>query len=179
MKFLEVLKKNVTNPSGDGEGIPQSVVVLELAVNLREEDWFVYEEHFGNTLEKAFVKYFQSFVSELKEEYEEIYLVRNEGLRDLKLYDFDTGEGFEPDFLLFLRRKDDNVQLQEQIFIESKGEHLVKEDKWKEDFLLRIEREGIPVKIYADDHQYRVFGLPFFNDTQKTTFENALGEIVD
>ena len=144
------------NPSSDGKGIPQSVVVRELAVNLRDEEWFVYEEHYGNRLEKAFVKYFQSLISALKEKYEEIYLVRNEGLRDLKLYDFDEGRCFEPDFLLYLRRKDNNIYLQEQIFIESKGEHLVREDKWKEDFLLRIEEEGIPIKIYADDHKYRI-----------------------
>ena len=171
-------KMAVANPSNDGVGIPQSVVVRELAVNLREEEWFVYEEHYGNRLEKAFVKYFQSFVSELKEKYEEIYLVRNEGLRDLKLYDFDKGRGFEPDFLLFLRRKDDDIHLQEQIFIESKGEHLVREDEWKEDFLLRLEQEGIPIKIYADNYQYRIFGLPFFDSEQQRKFENALRDIV-
>lgn len=169
----------VMNPSSDGKGIPQSVVVRELAVNLRDEEWFVYEEHYGNRLEKAFVKYFQSLISDLKEKYEEIYLVRNEGLRDLRLYDFDEGRCFEPDFLLYLRRKDNNIYLQEQIFIESKGEHLVREDKWKEDFLLRIEEEGIPIKIYADDHKYRIYGLPFFNDTQKATFENTLRKIVE
>ncbi len=54
---------------------------------------------------------------------------------------------------------------QEQIYIEPKGgSHLLEKDAWKEAFLLRIEQEGIPCKKYADDNQYRVIGLPFFNE---------------
>ncbi len=165
----------VDSPKGDGVGISQAVVVRELAVNLCDEDWYVYEDNFGTTEEKAFVKYFRGLVSDLKRRYEEIYLVRNERIPELAIYDFDTGERFEPDFLLFLRRHNQNNYEQEQIFIEPKGDHLISQDKWKENFLLRISKEGIPVKVYVDDNKYRVYGFPFFNlNYRMGDFEQAL-----
>lgn len=164
----------ISDPGGDGLGISQAVVVRELAVDLRDEDWYCYEDNYGTTEEKAFVKYFQGLVPELKEKYEEIYLVRNERLAALSIYDFDTGERFEPDFLLFLRKKSQDAHDQDQIYIEPKGEHLISHDKWKEDFLIRIKKEGIPVKTYVDEYEYSVYGLPFFNSNQKNQFDSAI-----
>ncbi len=165
----------VDNPQGDGVGISQAVVVKELAVNLYGEDWYVYKDNYGTTEEKAFVKYFDGLVPELRRKYEEIYLVRNERISELAIYDFDTGERFEPDFLLFLRKHNQDGYEQEQIFIEPKGDHLISQDKWKEDFLLRIGKEGIPVKVYVDDNKYRVCGLPFFNvNYRMNDFDQAL-----
>jgi type III restriction enzyme len=174
-KVIMNKKIYVDNPHGDGVGVSQAVVVRELAVNLYGEDWYVYEDNFGTTEEKAFVKYFRGFVLELRQNYEEIYLVRNERIPELAIYDFDTGERFEPDFLLFLRKHNQDGYEQEQIFIEPKGDHLISQDKWKEDFLLRISKEGIPVKVYVDDNKYRVCGLPFFNVNHRMSeFEQAL-----
>lgn len=113
---------------------------------------------------KAFVKYFKGIVKDLKNKYDEIYLVRNERIPALAIYEFDTGERFEPDFLLFLQKKGTDGYLQEQIYIEPKGSHLLGKDKWKEDFLLKIEEQGIPAKKYVDDNKYRICGLPFFNE---------------
>lgn len=113
---------------------------------------------------KAFVKYFKGIVKDLKNKYDEIYLVRNERIPALAIYEFDTGERFEPDFLLFLQKKGTDGYLQEQIYIEPKGKHLLGKDKWKEDFLLKIEEQGIPAKKYVDDNKYRICGLPFFNE---------------
>ena len=81
----------------------------------------------------------------------------------MAIYEFDTGERFEPDFLLFLQKKGIDGYLQEQIYIEPKGSHLLGKDKWKEDFLLKIEEQGIPTKTYVDDNKYRIIGLTFFN----------------
>ena len=145
----------------------------ELAINLRR-GLGAYEDNFGQE-EKAFVKYFCELVPDLRQDYQEIYLVRNERIPELAIYDFDTGERFEPDFLLFLRRHNQDGYDQEQIFIEPKGDHLLDQDKWKEDFLLRISKEGIPVKVYVDDNKYRVCGLPFFNVNHRMDdFEQAL-----
>jgi type III restriction enzyme len=165
----------IDSPKGDGLGVSQAVVIKELAINLYNEDWYIYEDNYGTTEEKAFVKYFRGFVPELRQNYEEIYLVRNERIPELAIYDFDTGERFEPDFLLFLRKHNQDGYEQEQIFIEPKGDHLISQDKWKEDFLLRISKEGIPVKVYVDDNKYRVCGLPFFNVNHRMSeFEQAL-----
>ena len=147
-----------------GLGYAQSELQGPLAINLKQEDWYVYNDNYGTSEEKAFVKYFSHLIDEIKKQYEEIYLVRNERIADLAIYSFDTGERFEPDYLLFLRKKHADGYEQEQIYIEPKGSHLLEKDAWKEALLLRIEEEGIPCKKYADDNQYRVIGLPFFNE---------------
>lgn len=49
------------------------------------------------------------------------------------------------------------------IFVEPKDDHLLSQDKWKEHLLLRIDEEGIPIKVYVDDNEYRVCGIHFFN----------------
>lgn len=70
-------------------------------------------------------------VPELRKEYDEVYLVRNERIPALAIYEFDTDERFEPDFLLFLQKRGTDEYLQEQIYIEPKGSHLLEKDKWK------------------------------------------------
>lgn len=162
-KVLRDKKIYIDNPQGDGAGISQALIVNENQVDLTCESWYAYEDNYGTNEEKAFVKYFQGIVPSLKKEYDEIYLVRNERIPALAIYEFDTGERFEPDFLLFLQKKGTDGYLQEQIYIEPKGSHLLEKDKWKEEFLLKIEEQGIPVTKYFDDNEYRIFGLPFFN----------------
>ena len=172
---LKDKKAYYSNPQGEGEGISQAMIVSDNRADLAYESWYVYEDNYGTSEEKAFVKYFQGLVSELRKEYDEVYLVRNERIPALAIYEFDTGERFEPDFLLFLQKRDTDGYLQEQIYIEPKGSHLLEKDKWKEDFLLKIEEQGIPVKKYVDDNEYRIFGLPFFNkDSRMEEFEKAI-----
>lgn len=171
---LKDKKAYYSNPQGDGEGISQAMIVSDNRVDLAYESWYAYEDNFGTSEEKAFVKHFQGLVPELRKEYDEVYLVRNERIPALAIYEFDTGERFEPDFLLFLQKRGTDGYLQEQIYIEPKGSHLLEKDKWKEDFLLKIEEQGIPVKKYVDDNKYRIFGLPFFNkDSRMEEFAQA------
>lgn len=170
-----------SNPHGDGEGISQAMITSKDQANLAYESWYAYEDNYGTSEEKAFVKYFQGLIPELKKRYHEIYLVRNERIPALAIYEFDTGERFEPDFLLFLQKKGTNGYVQEQIYIEPKGSHLLDKDKWKEDFLFKLEEQGIPVKKYVDDNEYMIFGLPFFNrELRMEKFEKLfLKKLVD
>lgn len=164
---------------GDGEGISQSIILGENQVDLAYESWYVYEDNCGTSEEKAFIKYLQGLVPELQQIYDEIYLVRNERIPELAIYEFDTGERFEPDFLLFLQKRGTDGYIQEQIYIEPKGTHLLEKDKWKEDFLLKIEEQGIPVKKYVDDNEYKIFGLPFFNkELRMKEFEKVVIETI-
>ena len=169
-KFYEVFQSKtlyITDPHGDGIGISQNAhaVSPDLKIDLSDKEWFVFNDNYGTSEEKAFVKHFSIIVSDLKKEYEKVYLVRNE--RQLVLYSFDKGERFEPDYVLFLRKKHSSGYIQYQIFVEPKGEHLIEKDKWKEDFLLQIEKEGIPQKTFVDDDAYHVWGFPFFNKTKR------------
>lgn len=177
-KVLRDKKIYIDNPHGDGIGISQALTVNEYRMDLSFEDWYVYTDNYGTTEEKAFVKYFKGIEYDLAKKYDEMYLVRNERIPALAIYEFDTGERFEPDFLLFLRKKGTDGYLQEQIYIEPKGSHLLEKDKWKEDFLLKIEEQGIPTKTYVDDNKYKIIGLPFFNkEYRMEEFDNAVFNI--
>jgi type III restriction enzyme len=155
----------ITDPHGDGIGISQNALTVspDLKIDLSDKEWFVFNDNYGTSEEKAFVKYFSTIVDSLKKEYEKVYLVRNE--RQLALYSFAGGERFEPDYLLFLRKKHSSGYDQYQVFVEPKGDNFLTEDKWKEDFLLQIEKRGIPKKTFVDDNTYHVWGFPFFNKT--------------
>ncbi|MDR1831981.1 MAG: hypothetical protein LBQ97_04515, partial [Fusobacteriaceae bacterium] len=176
-KFSEVFRNKtrlITDPHGEGEGISQNAPSIrpEWKIDLGLADWFVFNDNFGTTEEKAFVAYFASYVEDLKREYEYVFLVRNE--RQLVLYSFDGGERCEPDYLMFLGRRNGTGVEQYQIFVEPKGNHLLEVDKWKEDFLLQIESRGIPKKTFADDNEYYVWGFPFYNQQNRIdTFTQA------
>lgn len=167
-----------TDPHGNGVGISQTngVISEHLRVNLKDEDWFVFTDNYGTSEEKEFVAYFKDCVIDLKNKYDKVYLIRNE--RQLKLFSFNGGERFEPDYILIMTKKNMTATDQYQIFIEPKGSHLLTNDKWKEEFLLDIEKEGIPVKTLIDDNNYKIIGFPFFNKTERQVpFNEAMAEL--
>ena len=110
----------------------------------------------------------------LKEKYDEITLVRNE--KDVRIFSFDEGRAFEPDYVLFLRIKGtENRYDNLQIFIEPKGNQLLKTDKWKEDFLLQIRQIG-DVQWLTKADSYDVWGLPFYNEERENDFNDTFSE---
>lgn len=166
-----------TDPKGDGKGIPQAESG-EYRLDLSTKDWYVFNENYGTSEEKAFVKFFNQHYAKLKEFYDEIYLVRNE--RHMHIYSFNEGKRFEPDFLLFLRRKGTKKDYDLiQTFIEPKGNMLLEQDKWKQEFLLQIREKWIDAEhAFFDDTEYMVVGLPFFNIEHNKEFENAFETLV-
>lgn len=54
-----------------------------------------------------------------------------------------------------------------QIFIEPKGSQLLEKDAWKEKFLLRLKAEAVPVAIFVDDNDYKIWGFHFFNQENR------------
>ena len=146
-------------------------------IDLSREDWFAFEDNFGTGEEKAFVAYFKSYVSQLRERYDKVFLVRNE--RQLHIYSFDGGERFEPDYLLFLHSSKEEGYEQLQVFIEPKGTHLIEQDKWKEDFLLEIEDKAIATKVFVDDNNYKIWGFHFFNqDARRAEFDADMEKLL-
>lgn len=162
-------KMNFTLPHGDYIGISQNApeIPADLRLDLSTEDWFVFNDNYGTSEEKAFVAYFKGWVEQLRGKYDKVFLVRNE--RQLAIYSFSDGERFEPDYLLFLHKNNSDGYEQLQIFIEPKGNLLIADDKWKEDFLLELSSRAIPMKIFADDNKYRLWGFHFFNRDQRGT----------
>ena len=130
-------------------------------LDLSSEDWFVFNDNFGTSEEKAFVRYFKDYVDTLRSKYDKVYLLRNE--RQIHLYSFDGGERFEPDYILYLcKNRADSVE-QLIVFVEPKGSHLIDSDKWKEDFLLELKEKAIPTVTFVDDNKYKIWGFHFFN----------------
>ncbi|WP_216389244.1 DEAD/DEAH box helicase family protein [Arcanobacterium phocae] len=180
IRLNEVLRDKrlqIANPVEGGKGTSQTNDPdSSRRINLEQADWYVYNDNYGTSEEKSFVKYFSTVVDDLKQRYDEVYLVRNERLAPLAVYSFATGERFEPDYLLFLRKKDQAYK-QQQIYVEPKGTHLLERDKWKEEFLLAIEANAIPHKVYVDNTDYRIIGLPFYNqENRMTEFREAFAD---
>ncbi|WP_295093049.1 DEAD/DEAH box helicase family protein [Ruminococcus sp.] len=159
---------NYTEVHEGGLGYSQnhSTVNSDYRIDLSDKEWYVYEDNYGTSEEKAFVGYFQDYVDKLKEIYDKIYLIRNE--REFHLYSFDDGERFEPDYVLFLQKKYADGYEQLQIFIEPKGTHLLETDAWKEKFLLQMKEKAVPVKVFVDDNKYKIWGLHFYNQEKRS-----------
>lgn len=167
-KYIHDIFKNKTcnynDPHDGGVGVSQNdlSVPAALKLDLTKEDWFVFEDNFGTSEEKAFVAYFKTYVNDLKEKYDKVYLIRNE--RQLAIYSFEGGERFEPDYLLFLHSPKQDGYEQMQVFIEPKGTHLVEKDSWKEKFLLQLEEKAVPTIKFVDNNKYKIWGFHFFNE---------------
>jgi type III restriction enzyme len=108
----------------------------------------------------------------LEIQYKSVYLLRNE--KFFKLFNFVNGQATEPDFVLFLEGKT-NSKTFYQIFIEPKGRHLVKNDEWKEHFLMSIKTQGKVVRLLADA-EFVVWGLPFYTSDDERTFDKIFRE---
>ena len=178
-KFRDTIQLNVTiTPNSNKEfGVSMRTPrEPKYALDLSSVNWYAYNDNYGTSEEKALVKYIEGIMPKLEEKYDEIYLVRNE--KDIKIYSFDTGQVFEPDFLLFLRIKGradryDNLQL----FIEPKGDGLLRQDKWKNDFLKQI-KSMAEVTYCTQTDDFYVWGIPFFNESTNTEFEAAIKDEV-
>ena len=145
-----------------------------LAMDLSLCQWHAYNDCYGTSEEKCLIKYIESIYPKLKEKYDNIYLVRNE--KDLQLWSFDTGDAFEPDYVLFMQRKDDSGLYDYiQIFIEPKGQHLRAADKWKETYLTSLHDKAI-LHFSTPTSKFEVWGMPFFTNDLRSTFDTSFRE---
>lgn len=181
-KLKEIIKDKkikLSTIEKDSVGVSQNDCIDEdLRLNLKNENWYVYNDNYGTSEEKAFVKYFKNYVDSLKEKYENVYLIRNERL--LKLFTFENGQRFEPDYILILDSKKQDKSIQYHIFIEPKGEQLIQKESEinKEKFLREIETYGSPLITIADDNNYKIKGFPFFNRKERMEeFSEALANL--
>jgi len=145
-----------------------------------DKEWYVFNANYGTSEEKAFVRMLERQIDTLREKYDSIYLIRNE--RHFKIYSFSDGQVFEPDFVLFLRKKNGNT-LTYQIFIEPKGKHLKEHDKWKQEFLKeiteRFKTEILEFTTQSKKQKYRLIGVPFYNNEDENKFKQSLYEVIE
>lgn len=160
----------------------------EFRLNLKDEtaNWYVFDDNYGTSEEKYLVKYIAEALDKLKENYTDIYLLRNEKL--FKIYAFEDGSAFEPDFVLFMKEKKTAKKLSYQLFIEPKGDQFRDEDDnfekgkegWKEKFLhdINIKAKIKKVEILYEDDKFKVFGLPFYNNRTQNVFIKKFKEVL-
>ena len=141
-------------------------------LDLSSRKWFAYNDFFGTSEEKLLVHFLDKKMKSLETKYRNIYLLRNE--KFFKLFNFVNGQATEPDFVLFLEGQG-NSNAYFQIFIEPKGRHLVKNDEWKEQFLMSIKAQGKIVQLLANK-EFIVWGLPFYTNDDERTFDQIFKE---
>ncbi len=139
------------------------------------KDWFAFNTIYGTGEEKAFVRMLDRQMQKLQEQYDEIYLLRNE--RHFAIYNFADGRAFEPDFVLFLREKN-GILLTYQLFIEPKAKFLQKSESWKLDFLNEIKKEFEGRLLTFQDRKYRLIGVPFYNNEDENQFKENLESVL-
>ncbi|KUK67487.1 MAG: Type III site-specific deoxyribonuclease [candidate division WS6 bacterium 36_33] len=172
----KVMKVNV----GEGEDAEYGVAMgsgdTAYYLNLEEKDWYVYQENYGTAAEKSLVKYLNDMMGILTEKFSDVYLLRNQKL--FQIYRFSDGKPFEPDYVLFLKSEDGQKAVVYQLFIEPKGQHLVKEDQWKEEFLKEI-KDKHEIHVLFKNKKFNLVGLPFYNEgSKKSEFEESFLEEV-
>lgn len=146
-------------------------------IDLKDKEWHAYDDSYGTDQEKHFIKFLNDQADRLRERFDNFYLLRNE--KAVKLFAFADGQAFEPDFVLFLRKKGEETSTILQLFVEPKGDHLKQADSWKEAFLRDISAQH-RIETIFQSRDYAVYGLPFFNEQGQTNvdfkaaFENGI-----
>lgn len=150
----------------NGQGISQKDAYPH-SLDLSQAGWYAFNDNYGTSEEKAFVKEFSLYVDKLKERYDHVYLVRNEEEQELNIYSFDGGKTFQPDFILFLQKGTPAEYEQVQIFIEPKGNNLLVDEAWKEQFLMQLSTMA-KVEQISDKKSFRVLGFHFYNQQYRS-----------
>lgn len=125
--------------------------------NMRDHDWYIYDKAIVNGLENDMLDFINNYIDELKERYDEVYLIRNE--RKVKIVEIGGTRGFMPDFLLYL--KNDNYTY--QVFLEPKGANLLEQDKWKQEFLMSLSNNP-NIEVLSENEHVRLLGIKFYSN---------------
>ncbi|TDE41988.1 type III restriction endonuclease [Flavobacterium rhamnosiphilum] len=158
---------------------------IDLERDLKDKDWYIYNGFSGTSEERNLINFLKDTMANFESEYGKVFLLRNEEV--YKIYDFEKGRGFQPDFLLFLKSSKEEL-LYYQVFIEPKGSQFedasgnFKEGKegWKETFLEQItEKYGVEKVLKAENKDYKLFGLPLYNAKNTVNFKKAVKDCLE
>lgn len=164
-------------------------------------EWLYYDKFsFDSKLELEFLDFIEANKGRIDKKFKEWFIVRNDGFDEFKIYDnreFIGSEknptyamGFEPDFIFF-GKKDDDDYLSVECFFEPKGYVYGGEsgfkDSWKEELLAVL--DGAKFNKILDEKNefvcnanFQTIGFPFFfgrNLGQNQKFNEKFEEIFD
>lgn len=162
----------------------------ELQYDIKTAGWYAYDENYGTSEEKKFVKYVASQIDDLRMKYKgaEVYVIRNE--LDYWLFSPKDGRRFSPDYMLIINDVE-NGEMYYQVLAEPKGGHLLEQDAWKEEALISLADDAEVVfsaeegdtrgyREYLEEaskHGYKVIkplGLKFYNSDKRGQEDFAL-----
>lgn len=178
-KVIHLNQTATTGGRGESQNENSNNILRE---DLSQEEWYVFNDNYGTDQEKLMVKY---FISDIKPKLDgkglKYYLIRNERIPELAIYSFETGERFEPDFILLIEKSNVSKLNKYQVYIEPKGEQLLLKDKWKEEFLLKIEDNAyVEEDLLTINDDYLILGMPFFNNIERMNeFNNGFEELLE
>ncbi len=167
----EEIKKNLRNKTISFDKGSNKWKSIREMMDIVNKKWFAQGDFWGTKLELDFLQQFDDYYQKLKEKYEEIALIRNEQF--WAIYNFEDGQTFYPDFVLFLRRKRDGKIESRQIFIEPKDEIYIKNEPWKQELILSLEKEAQIICEWEGEN-FKILSLPFYNEQLKKQFDEAL-----
>ena len=130
---------------------------------IKDKGWIAFNGLYGTSEERGLIRLLDRWIRDTRETYKDIYLMRNE--RHFAIYNFSDGRAFEPDFVLFLRETN-GTSITYQLFIEPKGQHLIEQDRWKENFLKEICAE-CDSRLLTENSKYRVVGVGYFYNSER------------
>lgn len=174
----------------ENKGI-RSIFASKEKMQVSKYEWLYYDKWSkDSSYELDFLEFIDKRTDEIDEKFEEWIILRNDGFSEFKIYDnredsptYD--KGFEPDFIFFgKRRGDKSKHLSVECIMESKGEHLEK-DNWKETLLLKELNEKKFNKILnpngtvREEVEFEVLALPFYSPKDKEKFENNFRKIFE
>jgi type III restriction enzyme len=157
---------------------PENVL---LENELKDKPWYIYNGFSGTSEERNLVDFLKDTMGNFEAKYEKVFLLRNEEV--YKIFDFEKGRGFQPDFLLFLKSSQEEIYY--QVFIEPKGSQFedasgnFKEGKegWKETFLQQItDKYNKETTLKVENHFYKLVGLPLYNTKNNQKFKMSVSE---
>jgi len=104
----------------------------------------------------------------LKKKYKDIYLLRNE--RIFKIYRFSDGRAIEPDFVSFLTEEKTKRSLSLQLFVEPKGQHLIKSDIFAISVFMTLFPNHRPRAVFLYLFSRKILSLLCYNNPMVIIF---------
>ena len=186
-EYVTDYRKRVPNYDTGSMRLHDKSVPQQVSRHIVKEDFFIYDSTIVNQTEKQLIDRIAERVSELKNEYNQVYLIRmdenmhRESIKNdaLKLYQFGDEirerhfEAFQPDFILLLENTDHYLQ----IFIEPKGINLLEKEQWKEDLLMYINNHQADLIFEDKVEGIAIKGLRFYTMNDGRATMRQLGEL--
>lgn len=156
----------------------------ESKIVAHDYDWLCYDKHLRDSgTEDEFLRFIKGQEESIDAHFDLWFVVRNDGFEEFKIYDYRKtkqedqksestyGKGFEPDFILFGKRRGEGYFIGMECFVEVKGSNSDGKDRWKEELLEHMRRIKFDKVI--------IESMPFFKDKDNSSFFEAFTSFLE